>query len=222
MLPLAFAWDLAKPLRVLCLGAHSDDIEIGCGGTILKLCRRYKDIEFYWVVFSAREEQRKQEAIRSAERLLREAAKKTIVLKEFEDTFFPYNGKEIKDAFRQIGHAFQPDVVFTHCRHDLHQDHRLLCELTWNTFRSHLILEYEIPKYDADLGSPNFFVPLDEDCVREKISHLCTSFATQRSKVWFTEDVFRALLRLRGVESGASEKYAEAYYCRKTCLQLNV
>jgi LmbE family N-acetylglucosaminyl deacetylase len=106
-------------------------------------------------------------------------------------------------------------VIFTHCRHDLHQDHRFLCELTWNAFRNHLILEYEIPKYDGDLGSPNFFVPLDETAVAEKIDHVCTSFPTQRAKPWFTEQTFRALMRLRGVESGSSEEYAEAFYCRK-------
>ena len=109
----------------------------------------------------------------------------------------------------------QPDLVFTHYRHDLHQDHRLLCELTWNTFRNHLILEYEVPKYDGDLGTPNFFVPLSEDAAQEKINHICTIFSTQHSKPWFTEDTFRALLRLRGIESGAPEKYAEAFYCRK-------
>ena len=200
--------------RVLCLGAHSDDIEIGCGGTILRLLERSDKIEFYWLVLSSNPD-RAREAQRSAKAFLSRARKKTIVAESFRDGFLPYIGAPVKDVFERLKKTFAPDLIFTHFRHDLHQDHRMICELTWNTFRNHLILEYEIPKYDADLRSPNFFVPLSESLARKKVQSLMRYFGTQRNKQWFSEDLFWGLLRLRGIESNSDTRYAEGFHCRK-------
>jgi LmbE family N-acetylglucosaminyl deacetylase len=205
-------------LRFLFLGAHSDDLEIGCGGTALKLVARYPDADFHWVVFSAEEQARQREAREGARRFLAGAAHPTVELESFRTSFFPYEGARIKERFEALKAGPTPDVVFTHCRHDLHQDHRVLCELTWNTFRSHLVLEYEIPKYDGDLGAPNVFVPLDEATVDTKIHHLMDVFGSQRSKHWFSPETFRGLMRLRGVESAS--QYAEAFHGRKLALSM--
>ena len=203
--------------RVLCLGAHGDDIEIGCGGTLLRLIDSSDRIEFYWMVFSSNPE-RANEAERSARAFLRRVPSKTIVVKNFRDGFLQYTGAPVKECFEELKKVFSPDVIFTHFRHDLHQDHRFLCELTWNTFRNHLILEYEIPKYDADLGSPNFFVPLSESICRRKVQKLMRYFGTQRNKQWFSEDLFHGLMRLRGVEAASPTGYAEGFHCRKMLL----
>jgi LmbE family N-acetylglucosaminyl deacetylase len=202
--------------RVLCIGAHSDDIEIGCGGTILKMVRDDPSLEFLWVVFSA-EGVRAEEARRSAEALLGPAAKKEIVTKTFRGSYFPSEWESIKDYFETLK-DFAPDVIFVHYRDDRHQDHRVLSDLAWNTFRSHLILEYEIPKYDGDLGQPNVFVPLDPALSRLKARHICEQFGSQGSRQWFTEDTFLAAMRLRGIECAASSRYAEAFHCRKLVL----
>jgi LmbE family N-acetylglucosaminyl deacetylase len=203
--------------RVLCLGAHSDDIEIGCGGTILRWIQEHPGLEFYWVVLSSNRK-RKNEAQKSARLFLKGAGKKDIVVENFRDGFFPYQGAEIKEYFEGFKKRFSPDIVLTHYRDDRHQDHRLVSDLTWNTFRRELILEYEIPKYDGDFGQPNFFVHLDETVCRKKIRNILEIFKTQTEKHWLTEDTLRAILRLRGVESHAQEKYAEAFYCRKIIL----
>jgi len=200
--------------QVLCLGAHSDDLEIGCGGTILKLIEMYPDLNFYWVVFSATG-LRKEEALASANTFLSSVKQKNILIKEFKDGFFPYNGGEIKECFEQIKQEISPDLIFTHYRHDRHQDHRLISDLTWNTFRNHLILEYEIPKYDGDLGNPNLFVHLNQSVYQKKIKHLMEYFSTQVNRHWFEEETFTSILRLRGIESNAPDRYAEAFYCRK-------
>ena len=203
--------------QVLCVGAHSDDIEIGCGGAILKLIKEYKNLTIHWIVFSA-EPERKREALRSARLFLKGTATENLSVKEFRGSFFPDQYAQIKEAFELIKGKNSPDLIFTHSRHDLHQDHRVINELTWNTFRDHFILEYEIPKYDGDLGNPNFYIQLDESLCARKLKYILQSFKTQRTKHWFTEDTFRALLRLRGIESGASAKYAEAFYARKIAL----
>lgn len=208
-----------RPLKALFLGAHSDDIELGCGGTILSLLEQGQELEARWVVFAASPE-RRVEAEKSAEMFLRGAVKKEIVVKDFKESFFPYVGSEIKACFEELKRTVGPDVVFTHFRDDLHQDHRLISELTWNTFRDHLILEYEIIKYDGGLGSPNVFVHLSEDVCSRKVKYLLENFSSQRSHQWFTEDTFWAILRLRGVEVNAPSKYAEAFYCRKATIQL--
>lgn len=214
MLKLNFNDTNPSIYKVLCLGSHCDDIEIGCGGTILRLIENYPNIEFYWVVFSSNS-QREPEAYQSANSFLKKAKAKTILIKKFRDGFFPFIGIEIKEFFEQLKQDFNPDIVFTHYRHDLHQDHRLISELTWNSFRNHLILEYEIPKYDGDLGSPNFFVHLDEGICKNKTNYILDSFQSQKEKHWFTEETFLSILRLRGIESNAPGKYAEGFYCRK-------
>ncbi|PHM10611.1 PIG-L deacetylase family protein [Nostoc sp. 'Peltigera malacea cyanobiont' DB3992] len=200
--------------KILCLGSHCDDIEIGCGGTILKLIENYQDVVIYWVVFSSNE-QRAEEATTSASLFLEEIPVKKIIIKNFRDGFLPFQGIEVKECFEQLKQEFSPDIIFTHHRDDRHQDHRLISDFTWNTFRNHLILEYEIPKYDGDLGIPNFFVHLNETLCRRKIQYILDAFATQNNKQWFTEETFRAILRIRGIESNSPSKYAEAFYCRK-------
>ncbi|MBE9068943.1 PIG-L family deacetylase [Leptolyngbya cf. ectocarpi LEGE 11479] len=202
---------------ILCLGAHSDDIEIGCGGTILKLIEQFQDIEVNWVVFSATGH-RQEEALASANSFLKHVKKKNIIIQEYRERFFPYIGIEIKEFFDRLSKEFSPDLILTHYRNDLHQDHRLISELTLNGFRNHMILEYEIPKYDGDLGNPNFFVHLDEPIYQQKILYLMQHFQTQFNKQWFDEETFSAILRLRGIESNAPHKYAEAFYCRKAVL----
>ena len=205
-------------MQVLCIGAHSDDIEIGCGGTILKLLRDRPRCNVMWVVLSARGT-RKQEALRSARAFLARAGSKTIVTKAFKESFFPHCGDAVKTYFERLKRTIDPDVIFTHCRHDLHQDHRVVCELTWNTFRRHQILEYEIPKYDGDLGQPNVYVSLADDVADEKVRLLMKGFGTQRSRQWFTDDTFYALLRLRGIEANAAGRHAEAFYGRKLIVE---
>jgi LmbE family N-acetylglucosaminyl deacetylase len=208
MLTLQFPFQKDRPLNILCLGAHSDDIEIGCGGTMLRLLSEHQNMGVDWVVFSSAKD-RAGEAQRSADLFLAGAGRKNVVLKNFRDGFFPYSGGEIKEYFEAIKKDLNPDVIFTHFRHDLHQDHRLICELTWNTFRNHLILEYEVIKYDGDLGSPNVFIPLDRATCRKKIEIISECFKTQGNRSWFNEEVFFSLMRIRGVECNAPDQYAE-------------
>lgn len=217
MLPLLARRAGDEPLNLLAIGAHSDDIEIGCGATILRLIEQGSVSQISWVVLTG-ETKRAKEAGQSADALLGELSGKRVILKDFRDGYFPYDGAHIKEFFEQLKGELAPDVIFTHQRSDLHQDHRVTSELTWNTFRDHLILEYEIPKYDGDLGAPNFFVPLDESLCRQKIDHLMTHFGSQVSKRWFKEDLFSGLLRLRGMECNSPTSYAEAFYCRKAIL----
>ena len=217
MLNLTFERRRDSIFRILCLGAHSDDIEIGCGGTVLRILEENPDAEVFWVVMGA-SGQRADEATASAKSFLARARQKEVIVKEFRDGFFPYIGAEIKGFFEELKRRFAPDLVLTHCRNDLHQDHRLVSELTWNTFRNHLILEYEILKYDGDLGTPNVFVHLTESLARRKVGILLDSFRSQLKKNWFTEDAFLAILRLRGLECNAPAKYAEAYHARKLVL----
>ncbi|HET9384226.1 MAG TPA: PIG-L deacetylase family protein [Gemmatimonadales bacterium] len=205
-------------LKVLCLGAHADDIEIGCGGLMLSLLASHDTVDVDWVVFSA-PAGRDKEARRSAEMFLRGARRKRVLLKRFRDGFFPFNGAKIKSVFEQLKSS-KPDLVLTHYRDDRHQDHRVLSDLTWNTFRSHLILEYEIPKYDGDLGTPNCFVPLELPTCARKVEYLDAAFGSQRNKHWFSAETFMGLMRLRGMECRAPGGYAEAFYARKIVLDL--
>ena len=201
-------------LRVLCVGAHSDDIEIGCGGTLSQLARKTPRPEFRWVVMSA-PGARAREAELGARKFLGPAANGAVRLFEFRDGYFPAQFDAIKDAFEALAREFRPDIVFTHTRNDRHQDHRVISDLTWNTFRNHLVLEYEIPKWDGDLGQPNVYVPLSGNVARRKSKALVDVFGTQRSKDWFSEETFLSLLRLRGIECRASDGYAEAFHARK-------
>jgi LmbE family N-acetylglucosaminyl deacetylase len=219
MIPLSLS--NGGPLRLLCLGAHCDDIEIGCGGTILKLVTAGRQIEVWWIVFSS-DERREQEASKSAEAFLCDVTLKKVTILGLRDGFFPYLAYELKERFEQLKAEILPDLILTHYRHDLHQDHRLISELTWNTFRNHLILEYEIPKYDGDFGSPNVFVPLDESICRRKIDTILTAFQSQREKHWFSRELFYSILRLRGMEANACSGYAEGFYCRKLVLGMEV
>jgi LmbE family N-acetylglucosaminyl deacetylase len=214
VLNIGFRKPAGAGLRLLCLGAHADDIEIGCGGTILRLLEEHDDLEVRWVVLSAAGP-RATEASNSAERFLARAKRKSIVIRDFEDGFFPYNGAGLKIFFEELKSAYAPDLIFTHCRNDLHQDHKTVCDLTWNTFRDHMILEYEIVKYDGDIGAPNFFVPLTPSVCNKKVSILLECFTSQSRKKWFTEDMFLSIMRLRGIECNAPQNYAEACYCRK-------
>jgi LmbE family N-acetylglucosaminyl deacetylase len=214
MLKFQFTKEKDRPFRILCLGAHSDDLEIGCGGSILRILEENPSIEIHWIVFSSNQE-RENEARSSVSLFLANAGHKNIVIKDYRDAFFPYIGGEIKNYFEEIKQNIHPDLIFSHYRRDLHQDHRLISELTWNTFRNHLILEYEILKYDGDLGRPNFFIHLNDNICKRKLDILLKCFKTQGKRNWFTEDAFRSIMRIRGIESNAPDKYAEAFYCRK-------
>jgi LmbE family N-acetylglucosaminyl deacetylase len=198
-------------LAVLAIGAHADDIELGCGGTLLRLAHDVQQLELTWVVLSA-DGARREEAEAGA----RAFGATRLEIRDFEDAFFKY-GREVKDYFEKLK-TVEPDLILTHTDNDRHQDHRLVAELTWNTFRDHLILEYEIPKYDGDLGSPNVFVHLDDEVCRRKVEALRSCFPSQAGKPWFDDDVFRALLRLRGMESRSPSGLAEAFYGRKLVL----
>jgi LmbE family N-acetylglucosaminyl deacetylase len=208
-----------RPLRILCLGAHSDDIEIGCGASLLQLIGSSRPPEVRWVVFSG-EGSRAEEARSSAGHWLCGAESKQIDLHSFRDGFFPDAWAQIKEEFEMLKAAFEPDLIFTHGRDDLHQDHRIVHELTWNTFRNHCILEYEVPKYDGDLASPNSYIPVTEEAARAKAAALMKFFGTQANKHWFCEELFLGLMRIRGMESCSPSGYAEGFYSRKTCLAI--
>jgi LmbE family N-acetylglucosaminyl deacetylase len=214
------SFDASEPIEtVLAIGCHADDIEIGCGGTILALLERNPELDVTWVVLSA-DGGRAEEARSSSAAFLAGARHQpSIVLESFRDSFFPYVGAQVKEVFERLKDEVTPQLVLTHAGTDLHQDHRLVAELTWNTFRNHVILEYEIPKYDADLASPNVFVPLEEEQARRKVALLLEHFASQRSRHWFTEDLFLGLMRLRGMEANSTTGYAEAFRCRKLQLR---
>ena len=204
--------------HVLAIGAHADDIEIGCGASMLALMEEH-DLDVSWVVFGA-DGARGDEARASAEAFLSRASSRNVVCHAFRDGFFPYVGGEIKDVFEELKRELQPDLIFTHRRDDLHQDHRLLCELTWNTWRDHMILEYEIPKYDGDLGAPNLFVPVSGQTAQEKTRLLMEFFASQGGKHWFDEELFLGLMRVRGMEARSPSGYAEGFFARKLSLAM--
>ena len=214
MLPLIFKRQ--KGLKILCLGAHCDDIEIGCGGTVMRLAEEYIDLDIKWIVFTS-DPERKLEASRSADHFLSNISSREVHLLDNRDGFLPYEGARVKDLFEDLK-RFKPDVIFTHFRHDLHQDHRCVCDLTWNTFRNHFILEYEIPKYDGDLGSPNFFIPLDHAVASRKVEALQRYYPSQSGKHWFDKETFFSLMRIRGMESASESRFAEGFYLRKAVL----
>jgi LmbE family N-acetylglucosaminyl deacetylase len=213
MLKLSLPRKETAPFVILCLGAHSDDIEIGCGGTLLHFKNILSQVRFHWVVFSA-SGVRGAEAAKAAE-LFTAGCEKEIALKEFRDGFLPYKGGEVKDLFEEMKVRVNPDLILTHWQGDAHQDHRLVSELTWNTFRDHLILEYEIPKYDGDTGRPNVFVPLETPLCERKVDYLFEAFRSQREKPWFARETFLGLMRIRGMESNSPSGYAEGFHARK-------
>ena len=202
---------------ILCLGCHADDIEIGCGGTLLRLLQEHSGLEVWWVVLSG-EPDRAEEAERSAAAWLVEAGQRQVICGDFRDRYFPAQWGPIKDFVHDIATKIDPDLIFTQRRDDAHQDHRVLGELTWNAFRNHLIWEYEIPKYDGDLGRPNVFVALDESICQRKVELIQDNFRSQQSKPWFTPDVFWAVLRLRGLECNSPSRFAEGFYSRKSLI----
>ena len=206
-----------KNPKILLLGAHPDDIEIGCGGTILKFIKEVPNAEYRWIVFSGNK-LRNKEAMQSSKAFLDEAKLKQVDVYNFRESYFPFIGAKIKDCFEKLAKEFNPDIIFTHYAKDAHQDHKLLSNLTWNTFRNHFIFEYEIPKYDGDIGSPNLFVNLDTLLIQKKINYLCTFFQSQKKKSWFSEETFRSILRIRGIESNSPSNYAESFYCHKILL----
>jgi LmbE family N-acetylglucosaminyl deacetylase len=212
---LGFKLANKRPLSLLCLGAHCDDIEIGAGGTILKLANHYEISSAHWVVFAS-DKTRKKEAEQSAAQFLSKVQSKKVIINSWRDGFLPFSAVQIKDYFESLKHEILPDLILTHFRDDRHQDHRIISDLTWNTWRNHLILEYEIPKYDGDLGNPNFYVPLDAQLLKMKNDIIIDSYASQCEKHWFDDKTFSALPRLRGME--AATLFAEAFYSRKICL----
>jgi LmbE family N-acetylglucosaminyl deacetylase len=203
--------------KVLCLGAHSDDIEIGCGATILRLIQEQAGIQVFWMVFSA-QGQRAREAKKSASEFLHDVRSPKIRTARFKESFFPSEWPAIKNTFEKVRREFEPDLVLTQYRDDRHQDHRVLSDLAWNTFRSHLIFEYEIPKYDGDLGTPNLYVPVSRELCEKKVGALMRHFQSQAKRHWFTADTFWALLRLRGIECASPSGFAEAFHGRKLIL----
>src|SRR3954469_16497048 len=217
MLPLQMGPPGAAAPRVLAFGANPDDAEIGCGGTILKLIADGAIGSFCWVVLSGHDA-RMEEARASAEAMLESVEDRTILQPGFRDGFFPYDGADIKGFFEDVKRDFAPDLILTHQRDALHHDHRITCELTWNTFRNHLVFEYEVPKYDGDMGRPNFYVDITDNTRARKIEHLMKYFGTQVRKHWFKPELFEGLLRLRGMECNAPSAHAEAFYSRKALL----
>jgi LmbE family N-acetylglucosaminyl deacetylase len=221
MLPLNLPSDPSRPATLLCLGAHCDDIEIGCGGTVLSLLEQAPETTVWWIVLSS-DERRAEEARRAAACFLEGAGERHVHVKAFRNGYFPFVGDEIKDYVETLKRDVAPDLVLTHYRHDRHQDHRLVSDLTWNTFRDHLILEYEIPKYDGDIGQPNTFVPVTEDQRDAKVHYIMDCFESQRGRQWFTPETLHALMRLRGIECNAPSGYAEAFHARKVTLGMAV
>lgn len=212
MLPLSLASQ--RPLRILCLGAHSDDIEIGCGGTILRLLEEHPGSSVDWVVFSAPGD-REREARASAADFLARAGSHKLWIQNFRESFFPADWTPIKECFETVRRAVEPDLVLCHRTIDRHQDHRVVAELTWNTFRNHLVWEYEIPKYEGDLGQPNVFVPLTRAQAERKVELLLQHFASQAQRSWFRPDTFHGLMSVRAVECAAAEGRAEAFHGNK-------
>lgn len=211
---LSFRPQLPAEGTVLCLGAHCDDIEIGCSGTLLELQQRQPGLRFVWVVFSG-DEIREPETRSAASRLLGAGARCEVTVHRFRNSYFPWSAPEIKDCFERLRAQCSPDLIFTHVLQDRHQDHRLVAELTWNCFRNHSILEYEIAKYEGDLGQPNVYVPLSLAVMERKLDVLLNCFPSQRSRSWFDADLFQGQMRLRGVECNAPSRYAEAFHGRK-------
>ncbi len=214
MLEMHFGRHFDNVGSVLFLGAHCDDIEIGCGAAIMRLLDEYPQVHLHWVIFSS-DKTRAGETRQAALRLCGADRAPVLTFRTFRNGYFPYIGADVKDAFEEIKATVQPDLIFTHYREDRHQDHRMISDLTWNTFRDHMILEYEIPKYDGDLGRPGFYIPVSEAIAERKVATLMDCFESQRMKHWFAPETIKGLMRLRGVECAAASGYAEAFHVRK-------
>jgi LmbE family N-acetylglucosaminyl deacetylase len=214
MRELALRGPAGAPLSILCLGAHSDDIEIGCGATVLRLLDEHPGSSVHWVVHSATAE-REREARASAADFLARAGATRIETKAFRESFFPAEWAQIKGHLEDVKREVSPDLILCHHQRDRHQDHRVVAELVWNTFRNHLIWEYEIPKYEGDLGAPNLFVPVTRAVAERKVALLLRHFETQRSRSWFRAETFHGLMSIRAVECQAPEGQAEAFHAPK-------
>lgn len=212
MLNLDF--DLPPHGTVFCFGAHCDDIEIGCSATLVELAKHAPGLNFVWTVFSG-DATRESETRAAAAMLLGKRARIDVQVHRFRGSYLPESWSSIKDVFESLKQQLSPDLIFTHALHDRHQDHRIVSELTWNTFRDHSVLEYEIPKYEGDLTQPNFLVPIPASTLAEKLDMLSSCFASQRERAWFDSDVFRGLMRIRGIECNAASGFAEGFHARK-------
>ncbi len=212
---LAFRPELHRGATVLCLGAHCDDIEIGCGGALMELQRREPSLQFIWVVFCG-DDVREPESRAAAARMLGSAC--NVRVHRYRASFLPHSGSAVKDAFEALKASVEPQLIFTHQLADRHQDHRLIAELTWNSFRNHGIFEYEIAKFEGDLGHPNFYVPLSPPVLQRKLEVLMDCFPSQRARTWFDAELFRGQMRLRGIECNAESRYAEGFHARKLTL----
>lgn len=211
---LAFKPDFPPDGTVLCLGAHCDDIEIGCSGALIELQQRFPAVRIHWVVFSG-DAVREPETRAAARALLGAEPGCTVEVLDFQGSYFPFSGAQIKDAFEDLKGRIKPDLIFTHFLHDRHQDHRVIAEFTWNTFRNHAVLEYEIPKFEGDLAHPNVYVPVSRETIDRKVAALIECFPSQRARQWFDADLFYGHMRLRGVECNSASRYAEAFHARK-------
>ena len=220
MLNFALARSSGRPLEVLCIGAHCDDIEIGCGGTVLSLQKHYADCRIHWVVLTS-DAARRREALIAAKSFVAKPARGETLVHDLPDGLLPAHFAEVKARFEALKAAIDPDLILTHHLEDRHQDHRLIAEVTWQTFRDHLIWEYEIPKYEGDLATPNLHVPLRAAVATRKLALIARIFASQRGKSWFRSENLEAVMRLRGLESRATEGYAEAFHCRKFVVGLD-
>ena len=216
MLDLAFNSKRNKTLEILCIGAHCDDIEIGCGATLMRLAEE-RPISINWVTLASTQE-RAAEGRKSARLFLRHVRRSDVRIALFRDGFLPAQWADVKEYFETLKLLPRPDIIFTHARADLHQDHRVANELTWNTFRDHLILEFEIPKFDGGLTQPNCYVPVSRRIVDRKFRQLNRAYVSQRDKAWFDAETIRGLMRLRGLECNAADGYAEAFHARKVRL----
>lgn len=200
--------------RILVVGAHADDAEIGAGGTIGRLVSERPDAAFTWVVLAAADPLRAAEARASADRLLAGAANRSVDVRDLRDGFLPFLGVAPKEAMMDHTSS-DPDLILAPRRDDAHQDHRLVSELVQQVFRRGTILEYEVPKWDGDLGPANLYVRLSAAEAAAKVTHLLASFPSQTDRGWFSGDTFRAILRLRGIECRAPDGNAEAFNCGK-------
>jgi LmbE family N-acetylglucosaminyl deacetylase len=214
---LRFEPILPDDATVLCVGAHCDDIEIGCGGALIELRARYPRAKFHWAVFSS-DAVRKPETLAAAAEMLGQGPHLTLDVLDFRGSYFPAEWSAIKDALEGVKTRIKPSLVFTHFLQDRHQDHRVLAELSWNTFRDHAILEYEIAKFEGDLAQPNVYIPLSTGVMERKVEALMRCFPSQHSRTWFDPDLFRGHMRLRGIECNAPSRFAEAFHARKLVL----
>lgn len=214
MLPLRLVPANGAPLTVLAVGAHSDDVEIGSGGTLLTLAAALPEVRAHVVVLSATPT-RAGEAQAGARRFL-PGGRVDVEVHDLPDGRYPGHWAGLKDRLEELARRVRPDLILAPRLDDAHQDHRTVARLVRTVWRDHLVLGYEIPKYDGDLPRPNLYVPLTAEVLQEKLRLLRTCFPSQADRDWFDDEVFRGLARLRGVESRC--RYAEGFEVTKLVL----